>query len=267
MRHLSLSQAWDETKAIIAREGRLLAAVTLALVVLPQVILAVAGLPIGPEASSLSQLLYAAVILLGFVAQVALNRLAIGPAVTVREAMGDGFIRLPSIFLVFLILSIGLGLITIVFAIVMAATGLVVLQDASRPPSSIVAILIVLTALIFAVFQLVFPVAAVETGNPIRLISRSWQLARGNYLRLLVFVMIAFVGLGLVAAATKLGFGSVIVLFLGRPDPGSMSALVLGLIASTIQAAFTVVTAVMLARIYVQLAGRGGVAGVPSSGI
>jgi hypothetical protein len=44
--------------------------------------------------------------------------------------------------------------------------------------------------------------------------------------------------------------------------------LVLGLIAGLIQGAFTLVTAVMLARIYVQLARRGEAQpSVPSSGI
>ena len=38
MRALSLSQAWDDTKAIITRDGRLFASVALALVALPAVI-------------------------------------------------------------------------------------------------------------------------------------------------------------------------------------------------------------------------------------
>ena len=47
-----------------------------------------------------------------------------------------------------------------------------------------------------------------------------------------------------------------------------MSALLLGLIAGVVQAAFTVVSAVMLARIYGQLAGRGETeSGVPITGI
>jgi hypothetical protein len=47
-----------------------------------------------------------------------------------------------------------------------------------------------------------------------------------------------------------------------------MSALIIGLVAGLLQAVFSVVTAVMLARIYVQLTGRGeGQASVPSSGI
>ena len=113
-----------------------------------------------------------------------------------------------------------------------------------------------------------FPVAAVETRNPIHMLPRVWHLARGNYWRLLGFVGLAVIGLGIVLIAVEVGLGSAIVLALGRPDPGSMSALLIGLIAGLLQAGFTVITAVMLARIYVQITGRGGAqASVPSSGM
>lgn len=268
MHALSISAAWEQTKAILTRDGGLLAAVALALIVLPQVLLAVAGVPVGPESSNLSKLLYVAVVLLGFVAQIALNRMAIGSAVLVREAIADGFVRLLPVLLVFCILIVVLVVATMLLAVVLSVAGLANLQEGGRPTAALVAALVIITALAFAIFQLVFPLAAAETGNPIRLISRSWQLARGQYLRLLGFVALIFFGLGVVVIASQLGLGSLIVLFLGKPNPGSMSALVLGLIAGLIQAAFTVVTAVMLARIYVQLAGREEAqASVPSSGI
>jgi hypothetical protein len=188
--------------------------------------------------------------------------------VVVKEAIGEGFVRVLPVMAVFVIVMFALVLVTIVLAVLLGAAGLATLKTGGQPPASIVAVLVILTALIFAIFQLVFPVAAVETGNPIRLISRSWQLARGHYLRLLGFVMTVFVGLGIVIVAIQLGLGSMIVLLLGKPDPGSLSALVLGLIAGLIQGAFTLVTAVMLARIYVQLARRGEAQpSVPSSGI
>jgi hypothetical protein len=268
MRGLSISAAWEETKAILARDGSLLAAVALALIVLPQVVLAVAGAPIGADSSSLSKTIYIAVVLFGLVAQIALNRMAIGSAVMVKEAIGEGFVRLLPVVAVFVIFAFCLVLVTMILAVVLAAAGLATLKAGTPPPAAIVAVLVALTALAFAIIQLIFPLAAVETGNPIRLISRSWQLARGHYLRLLGFVVTVFIGFGLVVIAIQLGLGSVIVLFLGKPDPGSLSALILGLIAGVIQAAFTVVTAVMLARIYVQLARRGEAQpSVPSSGI
>jgi hypothetical protein len=269
MSSLSISAAWEQAKAIVGREGRLLAAVALALIVLPQVVLAVVGAPIGPDATMLSRLIYVAVVILGFVAQIALNRLAIGPSVTVGDAITVGLSRVVSLFAAIIVVLIGLMLVAVVLMTAMGAAKLITIPGPGQtPPPPLIAALIVLTALAFAIFQLIFPVAAAETGNPLRLLSRSWQLARGHYLRLLAFILVVFVGLGAVVLLIQLGVGSLVLLALGPANAGSLSALVLGLIAGTIQACFTIVTAVMLARIYVQLAGRGEPqAGVPNSGI
>ena len=53
MRALSISQAWDETRLILARDGKLIAAVALALFVLPGIVLdvAVPEMPTGKCAS------------------------------------------------------------------------------------------------------------------------------------------------------------------------------------------------------------------------
>jgi hypothetical protein len=57
-------------------------------------------------------------------------------------------------------------------------------------------------------------------------------------------------------------------LALGPPRSGSLSAVLLALIVATAQGAYTMVSAVMLARIYAQLAGGSGAqASVPKSGI
>ncbi len=268
MSSLSISAAWEETRAILARDGRLYLAVALALVVLPQVVMAVVGSPIAQDASMLAQLVYGAVILLGFVAQIAMCRLAIGPAVTVGDAITQGLVRLIPVFIVFAIAVVFMAIVAASIAIVLGAAGLVIIKNPGTPSGSVIALLLIIGAFTFTILQLVVPLAAAETGNPLRLIARSVQLARGHYLRLLGFVASVLFGIGLVVIAAELGLGSTVVLLLGKPAPGSMSALVLGLVAGLLQAAFTVVTAVMLARIYVQLAGRGSAQpGVPNSGI
>ena len=267
MSRLSLSRAWEETAAILVREGGLLAAVALALIVLPQLLLVVIGMPVGTDATFLGRLVYIATALLGFVAQIAGIRLALGPPVTVRDAIAQGFIRLMPVFAVLMILIVGLVLVTIVLVMIFGAAGIMTLPSAGQTPSpSLVLLLVIGMALLFAIFQLIFPLAAVETGNPLRLIARSWQLGRSHYLRLLAFLLVVFFGIALLAFAGQYGFGSVVVLLFGQPNPGSFSALVLGLVVGLIQALFTVTTAVMLARIYVQLAGRDAHASVPSSG-
>jgi len=85
---------------------------------------------------------------------------------------------------------------------------------------------------------------------------------------LLGFVATIFAGLALVVLAMQLVLGSVIVVALGKPDPGTVSALVFGVISGIAQAGFTIILAVMVARIYTQLTGGGGAqVSVPSSGI
>ncbi len=269
MSSLSISAAWDETKEILARDGKLLATVALALIVFPEIVFAVIGSPVGPQASGLSLIAYFLVILLGCAAQIALNRLAIGPAVTVGSAISLGFRRLASVALVGILMVIAVMIVAGVLLLILGSARLITMPTwGQNPPASLLALLIVLVVLVFAIFQLVFPIAAVETGNPFHLISRSWALSRHNYLRLLAFVAIIFTALAFIVLATQLGLGSVIVIALGKPDPGSLSALVIGVIVGTVQAAFTIVTAVMIARISLQLAGRRDAqAGVPNSGI
>ena len=268
MGKLSISAAWDESKIILARDGGLMATLALALIVLPQVILAVVGSPVGTDATAITRLVYFAVLCLGIAAQIALNRLAIGPSTTVKDAIGLGLTRVLSVFAVLAVLLMVVAVLTAVISMALGAAGIATMSSAGQPSPSLILILIVLMVLAFAVLQLAFPVAAAETGNPILLAKRSWQLSRGHYWRLFAFVCLIFLGLGVVVVATQLGIGSVVVLLLGPPNPGSMSSLVIGLVAGLIQAAFTVVTAAMLARMYLQLAGRDGAqASVPSSGI
>ena len=269
MSSLSISTAWEETRAILARDGQLYGAVALALIVLPEVIFAVVGAPVGEQATLLARVTYAVVILLGFIAQLALNRLAIGPSVTVGGAIARGCARVASIVAVLFLFSIALMIVAVMLLFLLGALGLIVIPAAGQqPPPSLILMLIVLVALGFAVVQLAFPVAAVETGNPLRIISRSWQLAKGHYARLLGFIGLIIGCFIVVVIATQLGVGSAVALLLGPPRPGSLSALVLGLAIGLIQAPFTVITATMLARIYTQLVGHGDAqASVPSSGI
>ena len=266
---LSISRAWDDTKAIIAREVHLLAALVLALVVLPQVVISIVGAPVGPQTTPLSQLVYIASVLLGFVAQIALTRLAIAPPIRLADAIVVGFSRVLPVFLVLVVLMFLLGIAAIFLAMLLSGAGVAVLPISGQaPPPALLGLLIVLMALAMAIFQLVFPIAGAETGNPIRLFVRSWQLGHRRYLRLLAFFITVLIALAVIGVFSQVGVGSVIMLLFGRPTPGSVAALFLGLISGSIEAAFTVVFAVMLARIYVQLATPAHAeAGVPSSGI
>ena len=92
MRGLSISRAWEETRAILARDGRLIAAVALALIALPT---AVTGLidpnGIGDSAGRMGlDVIVVVASLLALAGQLALIRLALGPSVTVGAAIVHG---------------------------------------------------------------------------------------------------------------------------------------------------------------------------------
>lgn len=267
MSKLSLSRAWDEARIVLARDGRLFASVALGILVLPQTVIGLLAPESPAEQRGLAAGLMAATLLIGFIAQVAFNRLAIGPSTTVGAAIMRGVARMPSLIGAFFLLMVALFLVMIPLVILMGGAGMISTSGSGSASMGAVTLILLVTALSYAVFQLAVPVAAAEDGGPLRLLTRSWHLSRGNYLRLLAFVGIMFVGLIVVLLAGQLALGSMIAVALGPPEQLSLSALIISLITALIQAVFTVVFAVMLARIYVQLSGHDAEASVPKTGI
>jgi hypothetical protein len=266
---LSLSKAWEDSRQIIRRDFRLLSAVALALIVLPQTIFGAFVSSSAPgEVSLTAQLVLLLVALIAFAAQIALNRLAIPPASSVGEAISSGLARCVPLFVAFMLMVVGLMLLMIPILLVAGAAGIWETPAAgARPSGGILVLIVVGLALAFAVFQLSVPIAAAERGGPIYLLRQSWRLARGNYTRLLAFMGLVIVGLIVVWIASQLVAGVVSSLLFGPPEPGSVSALLRAFAASLLQAAYTIVTGVMLARVYVQLAGPAEAqASVPISG-
>ncbi len=268
MTKLSLSRAWDETKNVLARDGKLIAAVGLALVVFPQTLAGLFAPQEGQDAARGSMWVLTLSIIVAIVAQAALNRLAIGPSTTVGEAIRRAFKRTPALLAAFILLGLALVVVLIILLMVLAAAGVMTVPTAGQPPSpGLVGLLILVAGMGYAVFQLMIPVAAAEEGGPVRILGRSWKLSRGNYLRLLLFVIALLFSTLIVWMAGQFVFGTLVTLLIGAPAPFSLAALVLALLVAFIQAGFTIIFAVMLARIYVQLSGPGhaGVS-VPSSG-
>ena len=107
MSALSISGAWEETKALLARDGRLFASVALALIVLPAAVMGVVDPRVsqGDAAPGWFNLLIFVVSLISLAGQLALIRLAFGPSVTVGGAIGHGLRRLPAYFLALLVLT------------------------------------------------------------------------------------------------------------------------------------------------------------------
>lgn len=260
MAALSISRAWEETKAIFARDGRLLVAVALALVVLPMVVFGLV-VPQDPQeqgwAAGLLQLLVALIAMIG---QLALIRLAIGPATTVGAAISHGLRRFPPLLAAMILLLLAIIVALIPVMLLLGLAGSVDLENPSRALTGaalgVIALLVIAAIAVSVKFLLTAPVASAEAAGPIEILKRSWQLTNGHYWKLLGFLLLLLViAIVLMAAAGAIGgiLGAII-------SPGletfSLGALVLALIAGIAQGAFTVLSAVMMARIYVQLSGR-----------
>ena len=263
MAKLSLSKAWDETRAALAADGKLYVAIALALIALPTTVYGTmepAALLGGTPQGGSPQLVFLVVMLINLLGRLAISRLALRPA-SVGEAIGGGARRLPAVvgaFLLFLLPFI--AALTPFLPQVMA-------NPQSPPPGP----LLISTAIIILAFVLgvrlallLVPVAAAEGGGPLVLLKRSWRITSGNWWRLAVFLFAFFVASMLTARAIGYIVGGAVILAAGRLEPMAVSSLVLAAVLAVVGAAFTTVFSVMLARIYVQLAAPA--AGVPSSG-
>jgi hypothetical protein len=273
MRVLSISKAWEETRAIVARDGRLFVSVALALIALPETI---SGL-IAPDGIMNLQQTQAwvaiVVVVLGIVVlggQLALIRLALGPSTSVGDALGHGLKRLPAYVLAALLVGVALFLAAIPFAIALVASG-VSTEAKTLPATPVVLIggLLYFALLIFVFVRMIMatPVASAESAGPIAIIRRSWELTSGYWWPLFGFLLLFFVGAIVLQLAVASAIGLVVLLALGQADAFSASALIIALVEAIVAAAVAVLLMTMLARIYVQLSGRSEAhASVPSSG-
>ncbi len=272
MASLSISRAWDETKDRIRRDGKLYMVVAAALIALPGLIVGVID-PVATRSpgSITSGLLLFVSSLLGLVGQLAIIRMAIGSAVSVGEAIGHGARRMPIYFVAAILVIVGFLLALIPFAVVMYAAGVPVENETAlaRSPTGMILLLLYFLFVLFVGVRLLMssPVASEESAGPIEILRRSWRLTEGHWWRLFGFIVLFLIAAGITISVVDWGAGLVAIGLLGDIEPMSAAALFVAVIASILNAVVTVVLAVMLARIYLQLAGRESVdVSVPKSG-
>ncbi|HET9811672.1 MAG TPA: glycerophosphoryl diester phosphodiesterase membrane domain-containing protein [Sphingomicrobium sp.] len=271
MAALSISDAWDETKARIASDGRLYLVVAAALLALPAL---VAGV-IDPKASEGprsmgSGILFLVVSLIAVVGQLALIRLAVGRSVSVGEAIGHGARRMPFYVVAGLLIAVALFIAAIPFVAVGIAGGVPMTGPGivhSRLGLFLMLLFFALVCFIGIRMLMSSPVASEEGVGPIGILKRSWQLTAGHWWRLFGFLLLFLIGAAILVSAINWTIGSVAQMLLGPIEPMSASALIVAIVDAVVNAGITVLLAVMLARIYVQLSGREAIdVSVPSSG-
>lgn len=265
MATVSISRAWTETREIMAREGKLLITVAAALFLLPQVLVTLitgdAAQATTPGEASPWTILMLVAAIIGLVGQLAVARLAAGPPASVREAIGHALKRTLPLLAALILLVVALALIVIVAAMILAALGAIEL-DGGRPQGGnlVTLLLVMLIPMFYLAVRLLpmTPVAALERAGPIAILRRSWDLTRGQWLRLAGFVLLFVIAALILMTFIALIAGLITSVLFGRIEPLTIGALIVALLTGIAQALVTLVYVVMLSRIYVQLAGGTG---------
>jgi hypothetical protein len=270
MRHLSISRAWEDTQRIGVHDGRLIGAVALALVGFPVLVSGIVapkgmmdqtvpgwGMGVGLIAQ-----------LVAVAGQLAIVRLAIGPSTTVGDAIAHGLKRMPVYVVAAIVIFLGAVLLAVPIAAILLATGAPLDEAALKtsPTFNLLALAYLCVAIFFAIrLVMMSPVTSAERVGPLKIIGRSWDLTRGNWWRLFGFLAVFLLGALVVMIAVAAAVGILVNATLGPVEPLSASAAVTALAQGLVSAAVTSLLAIMLARIYIQLAAPDSVS-VPSSG-
>ena len=252
--------------AVLAREGRLLLPVALALFVLPGLLVNMTMPvvdptqfpPAGPWVA-----VAAVALLISLVGQLSVIRLAMEPHVAVGEAIAHALRRL--------LPYIGAALLWLV-PILFVGSVLYALLEVKQASSAVVAALVLIAlCFVFAYLSvrlmLASAVASAENVGPIGILRRSWDLSSGNWWRLFAFLILFGIGALCLVWAVDTVAGLVIRLVVEDSGPRSIGGLLIAIVSQVVSALLSVVLFVMLARIYVQRSGGAAVQpSVPSSG-
>ena len=262
---VSIGKAWEETSAFLAREGRLVAPVALAMFALPSISLNWAY-PAGSanSASGIATLILLVILIAVMIGQMTIITLATGWRGSIGEALGKAARRVPTmlgaVLIVFgpmvVIFSIALGVVLAAAGITNPAT---LTPEAMMKITSIVWIaLAMLVVMIFLSVRL-FPMSAIaakEQVGPIGLLKRSWSLTRGQFGRLLLALGLLVIAALALSSAVSIVVGSLTALLIGEAKPFTLAALIIALAGGIVSALISSVSAAMVGRIYVQLAGE-----------
>ena len=265
MAQLSISKAWTETGAFLARESRLVLPIALLLVAIPPAASGLFGSPPGVQPTlaqaTIDLLLAIVTVVASLIAGVAISHLALRSGASVGEALQRGSKRFLSLLGVALLITIPLLLIAFLLIAAIGPSSAVMQQpiDPYNLPPELASVLIILAIIVLAFWvkiSMTTPIAAAERGGPITILRRSWRLTSGHYWKLLGTFLLLMIVASLVIMGISLGIGLIVLLVSGPPLPGGASFTIMVLIDALLQAIVATVLVVLIARIYAQLAGE-----------
>ncbi|MFL6733401.1 MAG: hypothetical protein ACJ8EY_01755 [Sphingomicrobium sp.] len=256
MAKASISKAWDEARAILARDGSVLATIALALIVLPGLLadLFMPGISAKPLNPGPSLIVVVVLFAIGLVGQLAVIRIAVGNGGTVAAAIQHAARRTLPYVAACMVWGIPLALMMLIISRN---------ADQTNPPDPSTAALVLVTAIALLVglvavvprMLLSAAIACNENVGPLQIVRRSWTLSRGNWLRLLGFFLLFVILLLVVMAAVAAIVGTVAAIIFGKLEPWSIGAFIVSLVSQLAGAVLSVLFSLMIARIYLQLAG------------
>nr|WP_294848444.1 hypothetical protein [uncultured Sphingomonas sp.] len=262
MSSLSISKAWDESVAFINREVRLVFPLALAFFMLPSVIMGWAQPAGSTSEGGIGGLSILLLMLLVMIGQIAIARLSVGWTGSIGGVITRAASRIWAYLAASITAYVPLFLVAmIVVTMIMGANGMTDLakitpQQVAAMPS--VAITIFVAALVaVAIATRILPMVAVagaEDVGPLKLLKRSFALTRGHFFRLFgVLILVGATTLLIDWAAQAVG-GTLAALSLGAPEPFNLSALIIALLQGFVGAAASAIAAILIGRIYAQLA-------------
>ncbi|MEO6580377.1 MAG: hypothetical protein ABIN83_04420 [Sphingomicrobium sp.] len=267
---LSIGKAWEEASAFLAREGRLVAPVALALFALPSTLVnwafpgegATGGNGLG------GVLLMLLVLLVVMVGQMTIVLLSIGWNGKLADALRQAVRRIGALLAASLIVFLPLAVAAVLaLGFILATNGLT--DPAQLTPETLAQmpavrwVLVLLVVVLIVIGTRVFPLSAVaasEPGGPFSLLKRTFALTKGNFWRLLALLLLIGTAGAIADRAVTSVVGSISVLAVGEIRALSLSALLVALASGVVGALVSSVSAAMIGRVYVQLSRTSGTA-------
>jgi glycerophosphoryl diester phosphodiesterase family protein len=123
--------------------------------------------------------------------------------------------------------------------------------------AAVIMVLVLLPVALYVGARLIAmtPAAAVESGGPFALIGRSWALTAGHVWKLIAFLVLVVILIGILVSAIEAVAGILFALAAGPLRPGSLSQFLVILVMAIVNMVVTAYLTTLLARIYAQLAG------------
>lgn len=263
MARLSIGKAWEETVAFVKREGQLLFPVAFLFLALPLVVLQQMMPPElmaeleraqpGPGGQAVPQFpasLWLGVVLtmiITLIGALTLYALSLRPGISVGEAMRLGVRRLPVLIASGLLLALGVFAIALLLAVLLVLLGFMV---GTAALSALTSGLMFGAILFVGVRMLLLQAVAIDRPvGPVQIVRQSWALTRGQFWRLLGFLIVLILLVSVVQLAVQSIFGVIGGLLGGADLARFAGSIALAAISAVIQVYFMVMTA----RIYRQL--------------